>query len=44
MKFLFLIVFIIALNIFINSIMARIEAKKAFERYNNKNIRMKDIK
>ncbi|MDU4889784.1 MAG: hypothetical protein E6344_07340 [Clostridium sp.] len=44
MKFLFLIVFIIALNIFINSILVRLEARKVFERYNNKKIRLRNIK
>lgn len=33
-----------ALNIFINSVKSRIEAKKAFERYNNKKIRLRNIK
>lgn len=44
MKFLFLIVFIIALNIFINSILVRLEARKVFEMYNNKKIRLRNIK
>ncbi len=44
MKFLFLIAFIVVFNIFINSIKTRIEARKAFERYNNKKIRLRDIK